>query len=107
MEYLTVIIFGFSFGAAGFLVAAVLTFPGEVLDWWPGLVQWITRTRGKSPVDYNKFQFIISKITYICPKCIAGQLAFWFSVFSLSIGQGFICVTLSIFFAFAIEKKYE
>ena len=107
IQVIDLLIHAFTFGAAGFLIGYILTRKGEVLSWWPGVVQWLTRTRKKSPGDWNAVQWFFAKILYGCPKCITGQLAFWWSVITdLDAGNGFILVTLSIFTSVAIEKHY-
>lgn len=102
-----VIIYSIAFGITGFLVSAILTQPGEVLAWWPEVVQWVARTKKKSPMEYNAVQWWFSKITYLCGKCIAGNLSIWYAFFELEPGSGFVTVSLSIFSAWAIEKYYN
>lgn len=101
-----VLIYALAFATAGFLIAGPLSFPGEALAWWPAVVKWVTRTKGKSPAEYNALQWWLSKITYLCGKCIAGNLAFWYAFFELEPGSGFITVSLSIFFAWIIDTHY-
>lgn len=101
-----VIVFSICFAITGHLIAGPLSFPGEVLAWWPGLVKWITRTTSKSPADWNPVQWWFSKITYLCGKCIAGNLAFWYAVLVLEPGSGFISVSLSIFLAYILDRHY-
>lgn len=90
----------------GYLVANILTIPGEVLAHLPRIVQWVNRSRGVSPFDWNALQHWSNKITWNCGKCIAG---FWSLISSLlihqhTLGQGFVLVTLAIFTAHATEK---
>lgn len=101
-----ILIYAIAFAAAGFLISGPLSFPGEVLAWWPEVVKWVTRTKRKSPAEYNALQWWLSKITYLCGKCIAGNLAFWYAFFELEPGGGFVVVSLSIFFSWAIDKHY-
>lgn len=92
-------------GITGYLVACVLVQPGEVLAWWPGLVQRLNRSSGVSPMDWSKFQLWNNKTTWLCGKCIAG---FWTLIFvlisSCAPGEGFASVALAIFCAHIIEK---
>ena len=94
------------FGITGFLIACVLTHPGEALAWWPAVVQWATRTGKKSPAGWNAFQWWVSKITYLCAKCIAGNLGVLFAVLGEA-WSGLAAVPLSIFIAWALEKHYN
>lgn len=99
------LVIGITFGLAGYLAAGPLAMPGEVLAWWPGLVQWLNRSRGKSSVNWNPAQHWSNKITWFCGKCIAG---FWslisaVFVYDVTMGQGFVCVTLAIFTAHFID----
>lgn len=102
------VIYGFTFGAAGFLVASVLTQPGEVLDWWPALVRRVFRLSNCSTSDWNALQWAAFKTTYGCAKCVAGQIGLWASFLLFDQwGQGVACVVLAIFSAYAIERYYE
>lgn len=101
-----ILIYALAIGAAGFMVSGPLQGAGEALRWWGGLIRWITRTKYRSPADWNAAQWWVSKITYLCSKCIAGNLALWFAFFELEPGSGAALVSLSIFFAWAIEKHY-
>lgn len=94
------------FGIAGFLIAVVLTRHGEVLEFWPKTVNFLIRVnRLKNP---NRVQQMVIKITYGCGKCVAGQIAFWYSVIKVTDFMiGFTLVVCSIFVAYAIEKYYE
>lgn len=89
----------------GFLVAGVLAHPGEALAYLPRIVQWANRSRGRSPVDWNILQHWTNKVTWNCGKCIAGFWCLIYCTFShFTAGQGFQCVTLAIFTAYAIER---
>ena len=101
------LILPFVCAAAGFLVADVLTAPGEVLAWWPGVVRRVFRLDKRSPMDWNVVQLTAYKILFGCAKCVAGQLALWASVFlHAGWGQGAANVVLAIFFAYAIQRHY-
>ena len=94
---------GVVIGITGYLIANVLAQPGEVLAYWPGLVKWLNRSARVSPMDWNWFQHWTNKITWLCGKCIAGNIAVVYTVFS-GLGQGFHCIALAIFTAYALEK---
>ena len=91
------------FAIVGFLIAEVLTLEGEVLSWFPKFVRYLIRAED-SPRNWNTLQAAIIKITYNCPKCIAGQLTFWFFVSSIDLQGILFGVPLSIFLAVVLQK---
>lgn len=99
---------GFTFGALGYLIANVLTEPGEILSKWPNIVKWVTRS-GDSPRDWGGWQYWIHKITWNCGKCISGNLALWWLAFTQTEtsfqGQDLEVVVFSILTAYVLEKK--
>jgi len=98
---------GTIFGMAGFLVSAVLTRDGEILDWWPRVVRGLIRAKSNDFYLYNSTQVFFHKLLVGCSKCVAGQLAFWFMVFSGDYGHIAPVVIVAVFSAFSIEKYYE
>lgn len=110
------LVMGFTFGVFGYLVAVVLTQPGEILANLPSVIQRLNGTMTwdwgkkkncalvKNPMEWNAFQHWSNKITWNCGKCIAGFWALIYSLISLPVGQGFTCVVLAIFTAHAIER---
>jgi len=104
------LVISFTIGALGYLIAGPLAQHGEVLAYWPKVVGWLCRTTGKNPYDWNALQYWLSKITYLCAKCIAGNMAVLYSLFSIwlysfSVGQGCQLVVLSIFWAHLLGDK--
>lgn len=73
------------------IVFVAITEGGNILDFWPGLVHKVS--------THPKF----TAIMYECPKCIAGQIALWWSLIvePLYIFQN---ITLSIFIAVIWER---
>lgn len=104
---LNAVVIGIAWGLFGYLVSNILVQPGEVLSWWPGLVQRLNRSHGKGYPDWSLIQYWNNKTTWLCGKCIAGfwALASCFLNYSVwNVWQGFVIVTLSIFTAYATEK---
>ena len=101
-------IFGYGMicAMAGFLISVVLTREGEILSWYPGLLQWLIRAPGNDFYSYSRVQFFIHKLALGCSKCLAGQLAFWFFVFT-DYSHVLQIVVVAIFCAYSIEKYYE
>lgn len=61
-----------------FLIADVLTQPGEILEWWPKVVNRVVL--GNVFADYDNetgFKYWIPKLLYACSKC---QAFWWFLI---------------------------
>lgn len=97
---------GFTFGSIGYLIANVLTEPGEILSKWPSVVKWVTRS-DDSPRDWEWWQWYDNKVTWMCGKCIAGHTALW--VFICRWLWGYTAsvevIVFSILTAYVLEKK--
>lgn len=81
---------GVIIGLWAFLWCSELTMPGEVFSF---VRRWMNGLKNES----------LRKILIDCPKCHAGQLAFWW-FFANDINHLFIGVTMAIFTAYLLEK---
>jgi len=100
--------YAFITAATGFLVGHVLTKPGEILDWWPDAVHKALGLRSNNPNDWPEWKYKLTKVTYLCGKCISGQLSvlagiFFFLVCGFSVGQCYSYVVLSVFFTWVMQ----
>lgn len=94
------IIYGVLSGIWGYLLAEVLTMPGEVLFFYRNALERITWNKQD---DYGHYW--IWKITVGCSKCIAGNISFIVVFFhGMSIGQAFVTLGLSVFTGFLIDR---
>ena len=59
-----------------FLITDILTQPGEILDWWPKLVNRVILRNAFGVYDTEDgFKYWIPKVLYGCAKC---QAFWWF-----------------------------
>lgn len=88
--YLELIITAVFVAVVAITWVTMLTDPGDIFDWFPRLVQRITKNEK------------INKVLHACERCFAGQFALW-SYFGLMDGYSFFehfaYIILSIFFA--------
>lgn len=94
---------------ASFLFCEVLTRQGQVFEWWPNVVTFALRTRGKHPSEFNLIQRIASAWLYDCAKCQAGAISgfsyFWWPPQSF---EAFAWrIVAAIFIAFFLQQRYE
>ena len=91
--------FSFYCSVVAFVYSGILTKPGEVFDFVPGLVVRLTS------------RVWIHKVTFYCEKCIAGQIAFW--AYLVSSYQSYnpfthvVVVSLSILMAAFFHKLWQ
>lgn len=100
---------GVFMGIWGYLLASVLTMPGEILGWWPKLVMYITRTTNKSDFEWNKVQLYTHKVTWYCAKCIAGFQTLLICVFFASAGIFYLfpSIVIAIFLAHKLDTTWK
>jgi hypothetical protein len=94
---------GLVIGIFGFLMGKVLTNPGEIFGFIP---QMIGKRWGYDVDTLPWGVYWFAKITFACPKCIAGNFALWYSLF-FDIGNLFNNVVLAVFAAYLITKLHE
>ena len=70
------ILFGLVFGVHAFNFCALLTDPGNIFDWWPRFVSRLLYGQPYAAVGTD-WKGKISRVLWACPKCHAGQWAFW------------------------------
>lgn len=90
MCYLT----GMVFGVGAVVFSQSLTRNGEIFGWWPVLLTRITDNEA------------VHKAAYGCPKCVAGQFAFWVSLFVYgNIYLTLLTVIVAVYSAWHITEK--
>lgn len=98
MTYSEIIMHALSFAIGGFALSLLFQ-PGELLDWWPRLVDWMTR---RLPARIK--EYVINPL-YDCATCMSGQLALWISLFWLHAGLAtFAVIAYTIVFSYLIGK---
>jgi hypothetical protein len=65
---------------------------GNVFDWWPNLAMRISK--------HPKWL----KLAYDCEKCIAGQIALWWTLFNYGIFASIIASIFASFLTYPIGK---
>ena len=90
-------------GLFGFLMAKVLTNPGEIF----GFIPFMYGKRYSFDLDsLDLIPYWIAKITFACSKCIAGNLALWYSLIWDNIGI-FENITIAIFIGYITTRIHE
>jgi len=96
IELITFVLFA---SVAGYVWTALLTEPGEILDFMPALVYRLTKSS------------FLMKAFFQCGKCAAGQIALWGYVIlwwsEYSIKEHLFIVVFSIFFAHVIGTWFR
>lgn len=90
-------------GVFGYLMANVLTKPGEVFGFLP---RWFSNKYGHDISEYRTSIYWLAKVTWMCGKCIAGNIAIWYSL-TFDIYGMFYNVVIAIFTGYIIEEIDE
>lgn len=90
---------GYLFALVGFTFS-LLCRPGEVLDPWAKLINFLTKGLPKS------LSSKIKKMLYECEKCVSGQIAFWMCVlyFKPPVMDAVFIICIAILTAYIIAK---
>lgn len=99
---------GIIFGLLGFLVADVLTAPGEVLSFYRRFAAWLFRHEAVSMSDWNFVQWWGYKALYGCAKCVAGFAALLSFIWLPGDFNGmFTRVVVAIFTGWFLNQLHE
>jgi len=90
-------------GIFGFLMANVLTKPGEVFGFIP---RWFSNKFGHDISEYRNGIYWLAKVTWMCGKCIAGNIALWYSLI-VQPEAVFYNVVIAIFIGYITQEIDE
>ena len=90
-------------GIFGFLMAKVLTRPGEIFGFLP---LWFGKRWAFDLDSLPVAAYWLAKVTWACGKCIAGNLALWYSLI-IEPKAVFFNVVLAIFVAYQTTRVNE
>jgi len=101
---------GIGLGIWGYVVAAILTEPGEILDFWPPLVSRVLYGEPYAAIQSSDWRGRIAKILWACPKCHAGQWGFWYYLafrwHNYQVTEHLIVVGCAIIVAYWLQQRF-
>ncbi len=92
-----------------FLFVEVLTRNGEILGWWPALIQRITGANTRPMSDWNWKDKLLFAWLYGCAKCMSGALSvlslIWWPALTV---EGFAWrILTALFLAYWLTQRNE